>query len=187
VAATGERKSASDTEATWPIRKREAALRATFDRDLPVYENDKAAWDTARKVAKKGGKGNRAAIKEALDKLGPPPTPPLMPMLTCPQPTFEGLCKLFACGQPSLGIFAAEGGQFIGGHGMSDDNKLKTAAGLSDAWDGSPIRRVRSGDGAIILPGRRLSAHLMAQPAVADILFRDRLLMEQGLLSRLLQ
>jgi hypothetical protein len=28
---------------------------------------------------------------------------------------------------------------------------------------------------------------LMAQPAVADILFRDRLLMEQGLLSRLLQ
>src|SRR5712691_11035814 len=67
---------------------------------------------------------------------------------------------------------------------MSEDNKLKTAAGLSDAWDGKPIRRVRSGDGATILPGRRLSAHLMAQPAVADILFRDRLLAEQGLLSR---
>ncbi len=175
-----------DTEASWPIRRHEAALRATYDRDLPAYENDKAAWDTAREVARKAGKGNRAAIRDALDALGSAPTQPLMPMLTCPEPTFEGLCKLYACGQPSLGIFAAEGGQFIGGHGMSDDNKLKTAAGLSSAWDGDPIRRVRSGDGASILPGRRLAAHLMAQPGVADILFRDRLLAEQGLLSRLL-
>src|SRR4051794_25660833 len=60
------------------------------------------------------------------------------------------------------------------------------AAGLSDIWDGSPIRRVRSGDGVSVLAGRRLSAHLMAQPAVADILFQDRLLADQGLLSRLL-
>jgi hypothetical protein len=186
VAATGERKSACDTEATWPIRRHEAALRATYDRDLPAYENDKLAWDKAREAAVKRGKGDRAAIKGALDALGPAPTPPLMPMLTCPEPTFEGLCKLYGYGQPSLGIFAAEGGQFIGGHGMSDDNKLKTAAGLSSAWDGDPIRRVRSGDGASILPGRRLAAHLMAQPAVADILFRDRLLADQGLLSRLL-
>jgi hypothetical protein len=69
---------------------------------------------------------------------------------------------------------------------MSEDNKLKTAAGLSEAWDGKSIRRVRSGDGTTILPGRRLSVHLMAQPVVADILFRDRLLAEQGLLSRVL-
>jgi hypothetical protein len=85
-----------------------------------------------------------------------------------------------------LGLFSTEGGQFIGGYGMSQDNKLKTASGLSDLWDGNPVRRVRSGDGAIILPGRRLSMHLMAQPAVADILFRDDLLANQGLLSRLL-
>ncbi len=186
VAATGERKSACDTEATWPIRRHEAALRATYDGDLPDYENDKLAWDKAREAAVRRGKGDRAAIKGALDALGPAPKPPLMPLLTCPEPTFEGLCKLYAYGQPSLGIFAAEGGQFIGGHGMSDDNKLKTAAGLASAWDGDPIRRVRSGDGASILPGRRLAAHLMAQPAVADILFRDRLLADQGLLSRLL-
>ncbi len=135
VAATGERKSACDTEATWPIRRHETALRATYDRELPAYENDKAAWDTAREAARKAGKGNRAAIREALNTLGPAPTPPLMPMLTCPEPTFEGLCKLYAYGQPSLGVFAAEGGQFIGGHGMSEDNKLKTAAGFSSVWD----------------------------------------------------
>jgi hypothetical protein len=37
-----------------------------------------------------------------------------------------------------------------------------------------------------VLPGRRLAWHVMAQPAVADILFRDALLLDQGLLSRIL-
>src|SRR5262249_8637195 len=82
--------------------------------------------------------------------------------------------------------FATEGGQFIGGHGMADDAKLRTASGLSDAWGGVPIKRVRALDGSIVLPGRRVSMHLMAQPAVADLLFRDALLADQGLLSRLL-
>lgn len=186
VAASGERKSACDAEATWPIRKHETALRAAYDGAIPSYENDKAAWEDARAAARKAGKGKRAAIKDALDAIGPAPALPLVPMLTCPEPTFEGLCKLFACGQPSLGIFAAEGGQFIGGHGMGEDNKLKTATGLSSVWDGDPIRRVRGGDGASVLPGRRLAVHLMAQPGVADMLFRDRLLAEQGTLSRLL-
>jgi len=140
----------------------------------------------ARDETVKRGKGNRAAIKAALDGLGPPPAAPLYPMLTCPEPTFEGLCRLFPVGWPSLGIFATEGGQFIGGHGMSEDNRLKTAAALSSLWDGEPIRRVRAGDAAAVLPGRRVSMHLMTQPAVADIWLRDRLLADQGLLSRLL-
>ena len=103
------------------------------------------------------------------------------------EPTFEGLCRLFATGGfPSLGIFSAEGGQFIGGHGMKPDDRLKTAAGLSSLWDGESIRRVRAGDGYTVLPGRRASLHLMAQPAVADIWFQDQLLAQQGLLSRVL-
>jgi hypothetical protein len=186
IAATGERKSASDNEAIWPIRKHEKVLREQRDAYLPLYHNDHDAWQTARDAAKRKGKGNRDAIKSALDALGPAPAPPLEPLLMCPEPTFEGLCKLFAVGQPSLGLFATEGAQFIRGHGMSDEKRLYTAAGLSSLWDGDSIRRVRSGDGATILPGRRLSLHLMAQPAVADILFRDPLLIDQGLLSRLL-
>lgn len=183
VAATGERKTACDAEALWPVRKRETALRQRYDADLPAYENAKAAWDKAREHALKG-KGDRTAIEAALNGLGPAPGAPLHPLLTCPEPTFEGLCRLFAGGWPSVGIFATEGGQFIGGHGMSADNKLKTASGLSSLWDGEPIRRVRSGDGITIMPGRRASLHLMVQPTVADIWFRDHLLAEQGLLSR---
>jgi hypothetical protein len=186
VAESGARKSASDTEATWPVRKREQALRETRDAELPSYVNDKTAWEKARDVAVKRGKGDRAAIKAALDSLGPAPTPPLEPLMTCPEPTFEGLCKLFAVGQPSLGIFATEGGQFVGGHGMSDEAKLRTAAGLSKLWDDGETRRVRAGDGATMLPGRRLTVHLMVQPDVAGIMLDDRLLADQGLLSRFL-
>jgi Protein of unknown function (DUF3987) len=164
IAATGERKTAVDTEALWPVRKREAAHRENHDGERREHENSRLAWEKARDAATKAANGDRARIKTALDVLGPAPLPPLEPLLTCPEPTYEGLCKLFATGWPSLGIFASEGGQFIGGHGMSDDAKLRTAAGLSAAWDGEPIKRVRGGDGVTVLPGRRLAMHLMARP-----------------------
>jgi hypothetical protein len=87
-------------------------------------------------------------------------------MLTCPEPTYEGLCRLLPAALPSIGIFAPEGGQFVGGHGMSDEARLRTAAGLSAAWDGEAIRRVRAGDGITILRERRIAMHLMAHPEV---------------------
>jgi Protein of unknown function (DUF3987) len=186
VAATAARKAAVDAEALWPVRKREAALREKVGAEYLDYENSRLAWEKARDAAIKNGKGNRASIKAALDALGPPPLPPLEPLLTCPEPTFEGLVKLLAVGWPSVGIFASEGGRFIGGHGMSDDAKLRTVAGLSAAWDGEPIRRVRGGDGIVVLPGRRLAIHLMAQPDVASALLNDHLLADQGILSRFL-
>jgi hypothetical protein len=186
IAATGERKTAVDTEALWPVRKREAALRENYDALRLDYLNSKTAWEKAREAATKKAKGDRVFIKTALDVLGSPPVPPLEPLLTCPDPTYEGLCKLFASGWPSLGIFASEGGQFIGGHGLSDEAKLRTASGLSAAWDGEPIKRVRGGDGVTVLPGRRLAMHLMAQPEIACAFMNDRLLAEQGFLSRCL-
>jgi hypothetical protein len=188
VAATGERKSAVDHEALWPVRKREAALRKSYDAERLSYENDNEAWQKARDAAvrSRGVKGNRAQMKAALDELGPAPPRPLEPVLTFEEPTFEGLCKLLPFAPPSVGIFAPEGGQFIGGHGMSDDAKLRTAAGLSVVWDGAPIKRVRAQDGFTVLRGRRIAMHLMAQPDVASIWLNDRLLAEQGLLSRVL-
>ena len=187
IAESGERKSASDSEALWPVRKHEAKLRENHDDEYLAYENEKTAWDVERKKIEKDTKNkDQKALKQALDKLGKPPLPPLEPMMICPEPTFEGLCKLLATGRPSIGIFSAEGGQFIGGHGMTDENKLRTATGLSSVWDGEPIRRVRAGDGVVMLPGRRCAAHLMVQPDVAAIMLNDPLLIGQGLLSRFL-
>jgi hypothetical protein len=186
VAASGERKSAVDTEALWPIRKREADLRVEHEAKLLDYLNDKEAWDVARDHKVKACKGDRVCIKSELGALGSPPQAPLTPLLTCPEPTFEGLCKLLAAGCPSIGIFAAEGGQFTGGHGMTEEAKLRTAAGFSAVWDGEPIRRVRGGDGVLVLPGRRAAMHLMAQPDVAMVWLSDPILRDQGLLSRVL-
>jgi hypothetical protein len=159
VAATDERKSAVDHEALSSVRKREAALRETHAPDTLRHQNATDAWNAARQAAIKRGKGDRDAINAALDALGPAPQPPLLPVLTCPEPTYEGMCRLLALGQPSIGIFAGEGGQFIAGHGMKDDAKLRTAAGLSAAWDGEPIKRVRVQDGTTVLPGRRVAIH----------------------------
>ena len=188
VAASGERKSACDSEALWPIRKREECLREKYDADLPAWQNEKEAWDKQRAqvLADKKKFHDLAAKRDALTNLGPAPAAPLVPMLTCPEPTFEGLCRMLASGWPSVGLFSGEGGQFIGGHGMSEDHKLKTAAALSAMWDGEPIRRVRAGDGVVMLPGRRVTMHLMAQPDVAAVLLSDRVLADQGMLSRLL-
>jgi Protein of unknown function (DUF3987) len=186
VASSGERKTECDKQALWPIRLREKALREAHNAALPAYQDDKAAWEKARDHAIKAGNGDRAKIRDALGAVGPGPTAPLEPMLTCEEPTIEGLHKLFGNGWPSLGLFAAEGGRFVGGHAMSDEAKLRTASSLSALWDGEPIKRVRAGDATVTLPGRRLALDLMLQPEVAEIWLGDRLLSGQGLWSRML-
>jgi hypothetical protein len=188
VGESGERKSTVDGIALWPVRKREETLRATYDAEHVRYSNENDAWNRQRDqiLGDKRKYADKAAKAQALEDLGPAPQPPLVPMLTCPDPTYEGLTKLLQQGYPSVGVFTAEGGQFVGGHAMNADNKLKTSAALSSLWDGEPIRRVRQGDGSLILCGRRVSMHLMLQPGVAASLLSDPVLQDQGTLSRLL-
>ncbi len=186
VGVSGERKTAVDGCALRAVRTREAKLRAAYDAEYHDYRNEQEAWGQARAAAIKSAKGDGAKIKATLDAIGPPPDAPMQPTLTCSEPTYEGLTKLFATGWPSLGLFNDEGGQFIGGHGMNEEAKLRTATGLSKAWDGQHIERVRGGDGVSLLPDRRLAMHLMVQPGVASLLFDDGVLADQGLLSRVL-
>jgi hypothetical protein len=92
VAATGERKSAVDQEALRPVRSREAALNEAYARELFEYENNRIGWALLRKAAIKGAGNNLAAAMATLIAAGPKPLPPLQPLLTCADPTFEGLC-----------------------------------------------------------------------------------------------
>ena len=89
-------------------------------------------------------------------------------------------------GYPSAGLFSSEGGQFIGGHAMSDDAKRRSAATLNAIWDDGKLERIRASEEAVILPGRRLSVFLQAQPEVAHIFLSDPVLQDIGLLSRFL-
>jgi hypothetical protein len=186
VAASGDRKTTADKSALWPIRKFEDALKEKYRTEYERWDVKHAAWAAERKKIENNKKIERYERENQLTRLGPKPPPPLQPFLTAAEPTIEGLIKIWVYAPAALGIFSAEGGQFIGGYGMSQDHRLKTAAALSGMWDGAKISRVRGGDGSTILKGRRLSLHLMVQPDAAATFLSDPVLRNQGLLSRVL-
>lgn len=187
IGQTGERKSAVDSIALLPHRQRQKELHAAYTEAMILYKRDSDAFKKAKDEAIGQTKSKSyESKKKALADLGDEPEEPLKPFLLCEEPTLEGLTKLLECGQPSVGLFSDEGGRMIGGHGMNSENLLKTAAGMSGLWDGREISRVRAGDGATLLYGRRVSLHLMAQPDIAAIMLSNAVLLEQGLLSRCL-
>ena len=190
VARSGERKSACDAPLMAGLRDHERE-QARAQRDaFQTWQNAHALWKGERDrilgEAKKGKGEKRTAAQADLQALGPEPAAPPSADRTVTEPTFEGLTRLFAHGQPSLGIFSDEGGQFLGGHAMNSDNRQKTLAALNDLWQGNPIRRTRSGDGHATLYGRRLAVHLMAQPTVARAFMADPLAADTGFLPRFL-
>ena len=185
VAISGERKSAGDDVVLLPHRQYEVELEADYKRQYSEFANADAAYRKAKEEALKKAKGY-AAKKAALDELGDPPISPATPIITMQEPTFEGLFKAMLCNRPSIGIFNDEAGTFIGGHALNEENRKKTAAGLCHLWDAKAVSRVRGGDGVAVLKNRRFSMHLMAQPSIACAFLNDPLLIDQGLLSRVL-
>ena len=185
IGETGERKTATDLYALWPHYRHERSLTEYYKTAMLDYAIAADAYRKAREEVLKSAKG-RPAKQDAVQALGLPPRAPWEPTLLIQEPTYEGLIKAFLKGYPSLGLFADEGGRLIGGHAMNADNILKTAAGLSELWDGKRITRVRASDETAILYDRRLSLHLMVQPVVASTVLSNRLLQGQGFLSRCL-
>ncbi len=150
------------------------------------HEVDLGAYKAATRVAEGKGKNDVAAIRAALRDLGPAPEAPLSPWLLLNEPTLEGLQKLLSSGRPALGLFNDDAGDFLGGHAMNRDNRTKSAAGLSRLWDNGEFSRVRAGDGAAKVYGRRLALHLMVQPVIAESVLSDDVLAGQGFLARCL-
>jgi hypothetical protein len=189
IAESGERKTATDDHAFAPQKQHEKQLRARHKVELEAYNVRKAMWEAQKKAIDKqfkdpGAAGSEAHQKE-LERLGPEPEEPLAPLIMSSEFTFEGMVRCLKLGQPLYGIIGSEGGQFIGGHGMTEEAKLRTITGLSAAWDGEPIKRVRATE-TVILCGRRVGMHLMVQPEVAAVAINDELLQKQGFMSRIL-
>lgn len=183
IAESGERKSAVDRWAMAGHKEFQKQLYVRYQQDLQTYDIEMEVYDNNRKEQTKKGSGHglKAALSELIE-----PVKPIQPIIFPGDPTFEGLVKMLAVGQPSAGIFSDEGGGMLGGSAMNEQNRLKTVASLSRIWDGTPIDRVRAGDGASILYDRRCSAHLMMQPRVADSFLNDAISSDQGILSRFL-
>ena len=190
IAASGERKSSCDAPLMAALRAHERE-QAKAQRDaVQSWQNRHAIWKVDRDgilgSLKKGNLEKRTGSEADLAALGPEPAAPPSTDRTVTEPTFEGLTRLFANGQPALGIFSDEGGQFLGGFAMASENRQKTLAALNDLWQGNPIRRTRQGDGAFTLFGRRLAVHLMVQPGVARAFMADPMAADTGFLPRFL-
>lgn len=194
IGASGERKTGVDNLVLKPAQARQRELVDKHKTALSDHKTAIRVWEQAEAAAIKEkvvdlGKvrASRKEKEEALKALGDePPEPPLLPNLLVGDPTSEGLFKLFANGQPSLGLFSDEGALFVGGHALARDARLRTIGALSKLWDGRPLDRVRGGDGASVLYDRRLSLHLMMQPLVAAELLADPIYQDQGFLARVL-
>lgn len=188
IAQSGERKTAVDDWALGAHRQHEKAALAAYDADSREFEAERAAFDSA--IAKaKGGKGkSRAAIRAAIDAVGAPPEPPLVPLLTLGEPTLEGAQKQLIKGWPSLGLFSSDAGEFLGGYSMGREQKTRTAAAMSKLWDSGSFDRVRAKADEVSgkYYGRRLALHLMTQPVIAEAVLSDATLTGQGFLARCL-
>ncbi|MFT4255940.1 MAG: DUF3987 domain-containing protein [Pseudoxanthomonas sp.] len=187
VAESGERKSAVDAEAMRAAREYEKELMAAHAEELEQHEADLAEWEARRDAVKgeaKKAKGEGLARK--LKALGPPPPAPLLPRVTAADFTAEGVFKLLAAGMPTIGAFTDEAALVFGGHGMAKETVMRTAGTLCKLWDRGELDRVRSGDGATKLHGRRFALHLLAQPVIAERALSDDVLAGQGFLARCL-
>jgi len=190
IAESGERKSTCDRLLMKGLRDHERDQDQEYKEASAAHDVTHKIWTEKKKrlIGEAAGaqKDKTTAASADLLRMGPEPKPPLFPNITAMEPTFEGLVKLYGVGRPSLGLFSDEAGGFIGGHGMNSDNRLKTMAGYSRLWNGEPIDRTRAGDGATTYRGRRLAAHLMAQPIVALPFLADPEASGQGFLARFL-
>jgi putative DNA primase/helicase len=190
VGESGERKSGVDDLVLGAAKVQERADMERYHEEVRDYQKTAQSWeaaaDAARRNASRGGKARSIDVRMAVEAVGEKPEPPIVPLRFVSDPTVEGLFKLLAVGQPSVGMFSDEGGLLIGGHALNSENSLKTLARLCKFWDGAPFDRVRAGDGASCLYGRRLSLHQLAQPEVMVKLLSDPMANGQGFLARCL-
>lgn len=190
IALSGERKSTCDGPFMEAVRAFEREQADAQRLELDQWKNAHAVWEAQRKnilnASKSKGKDHLAGAQADLSALGAEPAPPPSTDRTVSEPTFEGLVRKLAEGQPSLGLFSDEGGQFLGGFAMSKDQRLKTLAAFNNLWQGDPIQRTRAGDGSSVLYGRRLAIHLMAQPVVLRDFMADPMTADTGFLPRFL-
>ena len=190
VALSGERKTTIDKLVLGAAKAQEREDLAAYEVDNKVYEEALSKWkaDKERRDKKPDPKTQAASDFREFEEheVAPKPEPPNIPLRFIEDPTAEGLYKLLSAGQPSIGMFSDEGALVIGGHALSKDNAVKTMAMWCKLWDGSNLTRVRAGDGASALYGRRMSMHIQAQSEVMEKLLNDVMANGQGFLARCL-
>jgi hypothetical protein len=177
ISESGERKSSADRFALAPIQELQRERCESHRQEMLTYELKHDRFKQER------GELVRSKTSVDFDILSEPQAP-AEPIFLAQDPTLEGLHQSLHRGYRTQGCFNDEAAMIIGGHGMRDENLIKTLAGYSKLWDGSPIQRMRSSE-SFHVDDSRLSMHFMMQPIIAQQL-RKPIFFEQGYLARFL-
>lgn len=197
IAASGERKTATDQLLMRVIRAWEAAQRERLADELKHHKADLAAWtaevagltDAIRAKAKAGKPAEVEMLKNTLRELqAREPVAPVLPRLLYGDVTSEALAHRLATGWPVGGIVSDEGGAVLGGHSLKPDNLVSGLALLNNLWSGTAFTSDRKTAPSFAVDSARATCALMVQ---AEVLrdFHERagaLASGSGLYSRFL-
>ncbi len=164
LAESGDGKSTAEGAALHPIRAWQRRKVEEYRRDLAKFQEAESS--------RKGG-----------DQV---PLKPLEPYAILKDFTVEGVRAGFQEGRPSQACFTSEGAAILAGHGMTQENRQKTAANLNALWDDGELSVSRALAGRIQLYGKRFSAHLLIQPDAAREALGDAMLSTMGFWPRFL-
>ncbi len=184
VAESGERKTSVEGITLQITQEYQARLEEKYKEDLSVYKKELFFYEAALKKIVASKESIETQKQKAQDLKEP--TKPKNPVMVTSNPTMQGLMRGFQEGFPSILLASSEGGQFIGGYAMRQENQLNTLTALSSFWDGTPIDQMKKEGRLYTLRGRRLALHLGVQPSVFESFIRGRFVKDQGFLSRCL-
>jgi Protein of unknown function (DUF3987) len=142
IAESGDRKTATDTEAMKAVKAREAELGKAYAERLSAYKRKRAAWNSGRDRILKSP-ATVEIKEELLQKLGDEPIAPRLPKLTLQEATQEGIVKGFQIMPPAIGLFSSEGATFLTGPGFTPEKKTASGTAFSSLW--TVVRSVVAG------------------------------------------
>jgi hypothetical protein len=182
VGESGERKSTVEAIVSKPIRDYQTEEFKKYRRAVKKQQQAKRNKKETKEEKQEECIDGCLAVLEADSKRDSP----INPIICFEEPTYEAIAKLIPDSRRFLGLSTDEGGRLLHGYAMNTENQVKTSAGLSEFWVGKPYTRVRSSEDIIYVDGYRFGMHIMVQPGIADLLYRNQALLDQGILSRIL-
>ena len=186
IAELTERKSSVDSIAMSPVRDFERELAEAYAKLKPQHDITAATWSAQRSHILANKNIDRETQEAMLKQLGAKPVAPKRPRLTVSTATPEALVKTFEIARPALGVYSAEGAQFLGGYAFSKEKKNETLGIVNALWSGETYSKVTIAHGEQILVNKRLAMHLMLQPHIAKAVLNDDDLAVSGFMGRAL-
>jgi putative DNA primase/helicase len=170
IADSGERKTTCDNYFTAAVREYQARENAKAKQLLQAYETELRAWNSQSsgiqesiKSLAKAGRDTSSLTDQlhALDR--DKPKAPRVPRLLYADAGPEALALHLVQDWPSGGVFSAEAGVVLGGHGMNRDAAMRNMARLNQLWDGRIAATDRVSAGSYGETVARLTMSLQVQ------------------------